>query len=775
MDAWLRRVMYHGEQVDRLEAHKKNSRLYFSERKEDNKYIKDALQGDDQHPSAEFRYKEYRMMTAVSVPAFDRKLFESSNQTEVRADLLGVAGIDVPISDFIKHTMPYSIGVNGYVFIVTNNGYILTHPDHRPVHGGVLKSNYNSVDLSEVEFADEERDPRDPSPDILELREAMVNHSRTHLQVRLKFHFDEMRRVDSELKDIYIAPLNGTPFSIAMVLPTEYGHAWLKVADEFKMFRQAGAKPTHFFNSDRWRIHPDWDYCAYFHENYLVFDSPEARVLHFVGRASDTNWEWRERWRNPANEVHDRCDKPHIDFSDYYCDRELMQLLVFDARLSLPYFKATKWEPKNRDEQDLARKYNVSLRFISMQSGLTRWQLVHDRAAEGSPSSSSPPPPEWGDSNNRAIEEPWYVGAVLQHQINNYSFYFSLPPNADKQTPSKLTVTATHAVFHLDESKYVPASVLGYVIPHATLQRRFENVTAKACKTCLPCSSEELNCYLLDSNGYVLASKSTLDTGRFFGEIEGAVLAEMVSAGLFTARHMYDYQAQCSKETPIDSAAGILSTPLNQLRWLWHWTVGRLSWMLLQSELGSVLGSEAGDWLSDLWRGGLAGAGGTPRRRVKRKKRPEEDEGEVFPRKPPKGATKTEYFPCERKAVLYRLEQEKMRDGNFRLPPPVCSRAYSARAVPYSNMLLVVTNPMSINTCFNKLLASSSVIEYNVTEPCQKMNLNDLPRRRLGGCYNQHPKEKYIRKCGNAATLVINIAAVMGCFSILFLLPKLIG
>ncbi|KAE8736577.1 hypothetical protein FOCC_FOCC017968 [Frankliniella occidentalis] len=513
--------------------------------------------------------------------------------------MLGVAGIDVPISDFIKHTMPYSIGVNGYVFIVTNNGYILTHPDHRPVHGGVLKSNYNSVDLSEVEFADEERDPRDPSPDILELREAMVNHSRTHLQVRLKFHFDEM-------------------------------------------------------------------------------------------------------------------------------------LLVFDARLSLPYFKATKWEPKNRDE-------------------------------------------EWGDSNNRAIEEPWYVGAVLQHQINNYSFYFSLPPNADKQTPSKLTVTATHAVFHLDESKYVPASVLGYVIPHATLQRRFENVTAKACKTCLPCSSEELNCYLLDSNGYVLASKSTLDTGRFFGEIEGAVLAEMVSAGLFTARHMYDYQAQCSKETPIDSAAGILSTPLNQLRWLWHWTVGRLSWMLLQSELGSVLGSEAGDWLSDLWRGGLAGAGGTPRRRVKRKKRPEEDEGEVFPRKPPKGATKTEYFPCERKAVLYRLEQEKMRDGNFRLPPPVCSRAYSARAVPYSNMLLVVTNPMSINTCFNKLLASSSVIEYNVTEPCQKMNLNDLPRRRLGGCYNQHPKEKYIRKCGNAATLVINIAAVMGCFSILFLLPKLIG
>lgn len=49
------------------------------------------------------------------------------------------------------------------------------------------------------------------------------------------------RRVASELKDVYIAPLNNTPFSIAMVLPTAYGHAWLKVGtDEFKKYRQAG-------------------------------------------------------------------------------------------------------------------------------------------------------------------------------------------------------------------------------------------------------------------------------------------------------------------------------------------------------------------------------------------------------------------------------------------------------------------------------------------------------------------------------------------------------
>lgn len=66
------------------------------------------------------------------------------------------------------------------------------HDDGVLQKSGILKTNYNSVDLSEVEFADEERPPRDPSPAILELRKAMVNHSRTHLKLRIKFHYDDM-------------------------------------------------------------------------------------------------------------------------------------------------------------------------------------------------------------------------------------------------------------------------------------------------------------------------------------------------------------------------------------------------------------------------------------------------------------------------------------------------------------------------------------------------------------------------------------------------------
>ncbi|KAG7254818.1 hypothetical protein CRUP_005103 [Coryphaenoides rupestris] len=50
------------------------------------------------------------------------------------------------------------LGVHGYAFLITNNGYILAHPDLRPLYkdGRKLKPkpNYNSVDLAEVEWED---------------------------------------------------------------------------------------------------------------------------------------------------------------------------------------------------------------------------------------------------------------------------------------------------------------------------------------------------------------------------------------------------------------------------------------------------------------------------------------------------------------------------------------------------------------------------------------------------------------------------------------------
>lgn len=74
------------------------------------------------------------------------------------------------------------------------------------------------------------------------------------------------------------------------------------------------------------------DYCSYFHEDYQVFSTPEARVLHFVERASNKNWEWRSRWRDaPEGSDGQQGEAPPV----YPCSEPIAALLI-TVSVSLP-------------------------------------------------------------------------------------------------------------------------------------------------------------------------------------------------------------------------------------------------------------------------------------------------------------------------------------------------------------------------------------------------------------------------------------------------------
>nr|CAD7430991.1 unnamed protein product [Timema monikensis] len=667
---WLAEVMDNPDKMEQLLLHERNKGLYFSQRKEDHLYIKEF----DVEEEEEGKFQAYRLMTSVSIPAFDRKT-NRNNQTQLLdgsylptriASLLGVAGTDVALDDIEKRAWPYKIGVNGYPFIVSNNGYILIHPDLRPVYQGFLKDNYNSVDFCEVELLDDGRGPREFSPEILQLREALVNHTTgSTLGLKIRYHYDDMKRVASEKHNYYYAPLTGTPFTMGIALPEGYGDFTIKVVDTIKTFQQKGINIADYFTGNNWKIHPEL-YCKYHHAAHRTFLSLEEELLHFLEKMSSPDWKWSEQYE-PLQEEVDPDTWTYLNSND--CkpnelvlgsrgDKDLMQLLVFDAQITDPVFRDERWIFRNKEEQELLEIYNVTLRFVATQSGLTRWEHVQeneDSVIKGA---------EFGDLHKHTIEEAWYKSAVLQHEIEKDSFVFSVPFGAglerdtykvvrqniiDMILATEMTrhfehlakfvnvfckggiqdeenaevnlevhsrflrkvclqqqveyrqvthvqtllrdrddilVTGSHAIFPRDGGLEAPGSVVGLQFHHSNMRSRFLSITSKIhvrerCPTCTDtCASEEWECYVIDNNGYVVVSENLNDTGRFFGEIEGAVMEAMKIEKIFRKIPIWDYQALR------------LDEPLYHLGWLVQWVIGEMIWLFYQTSL------LAGGWSS---------------------------------------------------------------------------------------------------------------------------------------------------------------------------------
>uniref|UniRef100_A0A669B3X0 Calcium voltage-gated channel auxiliary subunit alpha2delta 4 n=1 Tax=Oreochromis niloticus TaxID=8128 RepID=A0A669B3X0_ORENI len=71
------------------------------------------------------------LMTSVAMPVFSKK-----RETLSHGILLGVVGTDVALRELMRLATRYKLGIHGYAYLITNNGYILSHPDLRPLVRG---------------------------------------------------------------------------------------------------------------------------------------------------------------------------------------------------------------------------------------------------------------------------------------------------------------------------------------------------------------------------------------------------------------------------------------------------------------------------------------------------------------------------------------------------------------------------------------------------------------------------------------------------------------
>ncbi|GAB1291214.1 Voltage-dependent calcium channel subunit alpha-2/delta-4 [Apodemus speciosus] len=59
------------------------------------------------------------------------------------------------------------------------------------------------------------------------------------------------------------------------------------------------------------------------------------------------------------------------------------------------------------------------------------------------------------------------------------------------------------------------------------------------------CEDTDLDCFVIDNNGFILISERPQEIGRLLGEADGALMTQLLSMGVFSRVTMYDYQAMC--------------------------------------------------------------------------------------------------------------------------------------------------------------------------------------------------------------------------------------
>uniref|UniRef100_A0A8C6YF60 Calcium voltage-gated channel auxiliary subunit alpha2delta 4 n=1 Tax=Naja naja TaxID=35670 RepID=A0A8C6YF60_NAJNA len=263
------------------------------------------------------------LMTTVAMPVFSKK-----NETRSHGILLGVIGSDVPLRELLKLAPRYKLGIHGYAFLITNNGYILSHPDLRPLYkeGKKLKPkpNYNSVDLSEVEWEDVNET----------LRTAMINGETGYVSMDVKVPMDKGKRILFLTNDYFFTHISGTPFSLGIVLSRGYG--------EYVLLGDTSVEEgLHDLLQPDLTLANEWIYCVTDIDPAHRKLSQLEAVIRFI-----------------------TAEEPDLE-----CDEELVQQVLFDAVVTAPmeaYWTALALTMSNETED------GVQMAFMGTRAGLMR-------------------------------------------------------------------------------------------------------------------------------------------------------------------------------------------------------------------------------------------------------------------------------------------------------------------------------------------------------------------------------------------------------------------
>ncbi|XP_036957812.1 voltage-dependent calcium channel subunit alpha-2/delta-3-like isoform X3 [Acanthopagrus latus] len=604
------------------------------------------------------------LMTTVAMPVFSTK-----NETKNQGILLGVVGTDIPLQELMKLIPKHMLGIHGYAFAITNNGYILTHPDLRPLYQDGQKRrkpNYSSVDLSEVEWEDKDD----------ALRNAMVNRRTGTFSMEVKKTVDRGRRVLKMHNDYYYTDIKGTPFSVGVALSRGHGKYFFRG----NVSVEAGLRDLE---QPDVALADEWTYCNTEEQHeHRHLTQIQAIKLFMTGR------------------------RPHLK-----CDRELIQEVLFDAVVTAPL--EAYWTGLALNKSENSDK-GVEIAFLGTRTGLSRTNLF---VPADQLSNRDFLTAEDKEGVFNADHFPlWYKRAA--EQVPG-TFVYSIPFSTALE--NKSVVLASTAIQLLDDRKSPIVAAVGIQMKLEFFQRKFwtacRQCTALDGKCSISCDNEDINCYLIDNNGFILVTEEQSQTGLFFGEVEGAVMNKLLQMGSFKRITLYDYQALCKEYAGSSDSARTLSDPFTVVKWL----LTELVIFLLEFNLYSW-------WNIDL--------------SVKAQR----------------SRGKHMMVPCDTEYPAF-VSERTIKETTGNIDCEGCFRSFVIQQIPSSNLFMVVVDNKCDCSSAPPVTMDPIEIMYNESLKCDRLKFQK-DRKKPESCHPFHPEENAM-ECGSATRLTSALTAAL--------------
>ncbi|UJR35966.1 hypothetical protein I4U23_028707 [Adineta vaga] len=479
--------------------------------------------------------------------------------------LLGAVGVDIPVKLLQEFSPKYRLGVHGYSFMINHNGYLMFHPDLRPVLGPYRKQNYHSIDLDMVEIPENLMRFVHPLPysKIQAIRKEMIQCVENQTKARVKKHLDDMRRAEEVEQNYYYATLGdkeSNPFNLGIVVRFPYGEydtrttvpATEKVQIALRFIRQRNVRIS------------DWIYCN--------------------STAEDDIGDTEESFRGYLKE---KIDMEKIPSCPYEASQQLIYMMIEELYIMSKFENWTKTgitgsehpTPLNKAAHEQFKEYqhenHLHWIFLGTRSGITAYWKLYDLANEDHMR-------QFSDANPNSIEASYYERTInatyvygadhVDGEHHVYSLFYgvsSVPSSNTQATTGQTTTTSTGASLTTQmylvittaiwmnktssksktrtsqNAQNVPFGVFGVMLPYKTVRStHFSNLCAKM---------DSGICYIIDENGYIMfisqpeGTDRTEDIGKFLGEFEGALMQDLVAKKIFSEIKMVDFQGVCLK------------------------------------------------------------------------------------------------------------------------------------------------------------------------------------------------------------------------------------